>query len=415
MPPQASSNDDEIPVIDLANPDTSLLIDELFQACSTWGFFQLINHGIPMELLTEFQHVMSDFFKLPYETKRVLKRNSNNARGYFDDELTKRKRDWKEALDVGVPGSRNWAIPDLDIANACLDGYNQFPSSDECPNFREVVVKYFDECSKLADRLANLMTLALNDGIMNEEQFLERMKTSHTSYLRMNYYPPSADQSKSNTIIKEENLHNNGFSANPAGDGTLGISPHRDAGFLTILLQDYDCHSLQVARFEDDDHIGNDQRWVTVHPVPGSLTINTGDMAMICSNRRFRAPLHRVLTDPLNKRYSAPYFYNPSYSELCRPFASCYSNDALDSNAQDSEFNQIQLLKYHPCLWGYFRALRFAGDLTDLGVEIQTSHFKVGSKSSHIEKQRRFLEVVDFNEPFNVDKYRYVLQSDCDS
>ena len=45
MPPHAS-NDDEIPVIDLANPDTSLLIDELFQACSTWGFFQLINHGI---------------------------------------------------------------------------------------------------------------------------------------------------------------------------------------------------------------------------------------------------------------------------------------------------------------------------------------------------------------------------------
>jgi isopenicillin N synthase-like dioxygenase len=137
-------------------------------------------------------------------------------------------------------------------------------------------------------------------------------------------------------------------------------------------------------------------------------------MAMICSNGRFRAPLHRVLTDPTNKRYSAPYFYNPSYNELCRPFASCYSNDALDCNDQDKEVHDIQSLKYHPCLWGYFRALRFAGDLTDLGVEIQTSHFKIGSKSSHIDKQRRFLEVVDFNEPFNVDKYRYILQSDCD-
>jgi hypothetical protein len=43
-------------------------------------------------------------------------------------------------------------------------------------------------------------------------------------------------------------------------------------------------------------------------------------------------------------------------------------------------------------------------------VEIQTSHFKLGSESSHIEKQRRFMEVVDFEEPFNVEKYRYILE-----
>jgi hypothetical protein len=28
--------------------------------------------------------------------------------------------------------------------------------------------------------------------------------------------------------------------------------------------------------------------------------------------------------------------------------------------------------EFHACLYGYFRAVRFAGDLTDLGVEIQT-------------------------------------------
>jgi hypothetical protein len=49
-------------------------------------------------------------------------------------------------------------------------------------------------------------------------------------------------------------------------------------------------------------------------------------------------------------------------------------------------------------------------NFSDLGVEIQTSHFKLGSESSHIEKQRRFMEVVDFEEPFNVEKYRYILE-----
>lgn len=404
----------EIPVIDLANPDESLLLEQLYEACSTWGFFQLINHGIPAELLSSFQRAMAAYFAMPYETKVRMKRNAKNARGYFDDELTKRKRDWKEALDVGVPGSRDWAVQDADDANACLDGHNQFPSGEECPNFREVVVEYFDECSKLSNRLAILMTLALSGGRNGEEEesFLERMVNEHTSYLRMNYYPPS-DGAASSLDGDKGSMHRNSFSGRPAGEGTLGISPHRDAGFLTILLQDYECHSLQVARFEDEDHIGDDNdRWVTVHPVPGSLTINTGDMAMICSNGRFRAPLHRVLTDPAKKRYSAPYFYNPGYNELIAPFACCCSDDSKGNGSKEEVTNgaDIQSLKYHPCLWGYFRALRFAGDLTDLGVEIQTSHFKVGSDSNHIAKQKRFIDAVDFAEPFNVDKYRHILE-----
>ena len=70
----------------------------------------MINHGIPPTKIDAFQNAMKSFFALPYDTKLRLKRNANNARGYFDDELTKRKRDWKEALDVGVPGSRDWNL-----------------------------------------------------------------------------------------------------------------------------------------------------------------------------------------------------------------------------------------------------------------------------------------------------------------
>jgi isopenicillin N synthase-like dioxygenase len=283
---------------------------------------------------------------------------------------------------VGVPGSRNWKVSDFDESNACLDGFNQFPSSAECPNFREITIQYFDECDKLSNRLARLMARAL--GIMEESddaKILNRMALNHTSYLRMNYYPPC-------------NLSETVASDDPP---PLGISPHRDAGFLTVLLQDDDCHSLQVARFEDSD-LGCDNSWVTINPIPGALTINTGDMAMIWSNSIFRAPLHRVLTDPTKKRYSSPFFYNPGYNELIFPSDCCCREKNI-------------VIKYRPCLWGYFRALRFAGDFSDLGVEIQTSHFKVDSKSDHIEKQDEFLNVVNFEEPFNVEKYRSILES----
>mmetsp|Transcript_21374 Transcript_21374/g.45174 ORF Transcript_21374/g.45174 Transcript_21374/m.45174 type:complete len:259 (-) Transcript_21374:195-971(-) len=137
-----NNHPNEIPIIDLANPDTALLQQQLYEACSTWGFFQLINHGISPELIASFRTAMANFFALPYDIKLPLKRNARNARGYFDDELTKRKRDWKEAIDVGEPGSRDWNLPDAHETNACLDGYNQFPSSQDCPHFRDVVVQY---------------------------------------------------------------------------------------------------------------------------------------------------------------------------------------------------------------------------------------------------------------------------------
>ena len=78
-----------IPVIDLAlsggcAEDQAKLRRQVSEACSTWGFFQLLNHGIEVDLMS----AMSDFFSLPYETKKDLKRNSTCARGYFDDELT---------------------------------------------------------------------------------------------------------------------------------------------------------------------------------------------------------------------------------------------------------------------------------------------------------------------------------------
>mmetsp|Transcript_31189 Transcript_31189/g.63614 ORF Transcript_31189/g.63614 Transcript_31189/m.63614 type:complete len:159 (-) Transcript_31189:1671-2147(-) len=158
---------------------------------------------------------------------------------------------------------------------------------------------------------------------------------------------------------------------------------------------------------------------------------------MIWSNGRFRAPLHRVLTDPSKERYSAPFFYNPGYNELISPLPCCCrdvtSPATMASSATAGEdlngtgTKDLEPKKYLPCLWGYFRAVRFAGDLTDLGVEIQTSHFKmvVGSgkveeekrdkeeksSTSHVEKQHKFLDCVDFREAFDVEKYRDILQS----
>jgi len=355
----------EVPTIDLGIASDDEVAEKVSSACREFGFFQIVNHGISSELIDSYLESCQEFFALPLEVKLQWKRNEGNARGFFNDELTQQKRDWKECLDVGVPGSRDWSVADDSPENKCLDGWNQFPSEDVLPNFRRILSKYFDELSVLADRIAIIMAKGL--GQDENSPIIQGLRGNHSSYLRANYYPLCNEQAED-------------------GSTPLGISPHRDAGFLTILLQDADCHSLQVLK--------NDS-WVTIHPAGKySFTINTGDMAEVWSDGRYKAPLHRVLSNENKKRYSTPFFYNPSYETVVKPF-------------RDHEAGGIP--KFNDILWGYFRAVRFAGDLTDLGVEIQVSHFLKEADSAHQRKQEVFAKEVDFTVPFNVEKYSPLL------
>lgn len=106
-----------VPLIDLASHDEDQLAKEISLACSTLGFFQVTSHGIPQELLDRFRNQCALYFDQTSKIKQNWKRNGANSRGFFDDELTKQRRDWKEALDVGVPGSRNWKLEDENELN----------------------------------------------------------------------------------------------------------------------------------------------------------------------------------------------------------------------------------------------------------------------------------------------------------
>ena len=333
----------EPPTIDLSNSDEDTIVKQIYDACYTWGFFQVINHGISQDLVDRFKVESTKFFKLPMDSKKELKRNSNNSRGYFDDELTKQKRDWKEAIDIGMPGSRDWNIDDQDIRNACLDGYNQFPPSDTLPDYRSTFVEYYTHCELLSDRLAILMAKGLgvvigenggDEGGSLSSSLVSKLRTEHTSYLRTNYYPPHDAHHEPPTTTTATSTSSN--PNEPPPSTVLGISPHKDAGFLTVLLQDDDCHSLQVAKFPDHDET-LEPEWITVHPTPNALTINTGDMAMIWSNGRYKAPLHRVLTNKSKERISAPFFYNPGFTTIVEPLPSLVHTEGCN---------------YHPCCWG---------------------------------------------------------------
>ncbi|RCV43826.1 hypothetical protein SETIT_9G324800v2 [Setaria italica] len=64
-----------IPIIDLnklLDPQSSKEeCAKLGSACNQWGFFQLINHGVPDEVIHNFRNGMAEFFKQSLEAKKM--------------------------------------------------------------------------------------------------------------------------------------------------------------------------------------------------------------------------------------------------------------------------------------------------------------------------------------------------------
>ena len=311
--------------------DVSRLLEDgdalasLDSACRECGLFQIIGHGIPAALLAAFMGEMRRFFALPMDQKRRISRTADNIWGFYDRELTKNTRDWKQILDIG-PTSRE---------GPTMGSVPQWPEA--LTGFQNIVEKFNAEC----ERVAQLITAGISVNLgMPADHLTSAFGDAHTSFLRLNYYPVCDDPAPEN-------------AATIPDKGQLGVNRHTDAGAVTVLLQD-DQAGLQVLRGE---------RWYTIHPGPDALVINIGDVVQVWSNDRYTAPLHRVLASSSRERFSAPYFFNPTYETNYAP---------LPSLTADGEAS-----RYRPINWGEFREGRAAGDYADHGEEIQISNFRI--------------------------------------
>lgn len=88
----------EIPTIDLGDPDEGNLVRLIADASHEWGIFQVVNHGIPTELINKLQTVGKHFFELPQEEKEVYAKpqGAQTVEGYG----TKLQRD--------LEGKKGW-------------------------------------------------------------------------------------------------------------------------------------------------------------------------------------------------------------------------------------------------------------------------------------------------------------------
>lgn len=313
-----------LPSLDLASLERDpRALAELDRICATWGAFQLTGHGIDARARAEVWSWIRRFFALSDEQKSAILRSETNAWGFFDRELTKNRRDWKQIWDFGP---------------ACSEGplagsAPQFPA--ELPGFRAVMERWFDVCHALSLRVLDVVARGLGE---SGSALRGDFETGHSSFLRLNWYPPCPAPAPHDLPLDAE--------------GHLGIRHHTDSGALTLLLHD----AVPGMQLRSADG------WLMVEPREDALLVVLGDVVQVWSNDRWRAPLHRVVAHGDRERYSAPYFLNPSYACVYAPLASQCSADRPP--------------RYRPIRWSEFRAQRAAGDYSDRGREVQISDWR---------------------------------------
>ncbi|XP_068645431.1 1-aminocyclopropane-1-carboxylate oxidase homolog 1-like [Aristolochia californica] len=263
--PPNSGTLDEIPVIDLqgvinigANRDE--IIDQIRRASERWGFFQVVNHGIPVSLLEEMIEGIRRFFEQSDEVK---------IQYHFRDGL--RRVSYTSNFDLYDAPAANWRDTLL-----CDMGFE--PCYEDLPPVcRDVTMEYSDHMRRLGNTLFQL----LSEGLGLSSNRLIDMDCTKGHVFLSHYYP-----------------------ACPEPDLTLGTSKHSDPDFLTVLLQD-SIGGLQVLR---------NNQWMDVPPVKGALVVNIGDLLQLISNGKLKSVEHRVRANVVGPRISVACFYSTSFN-----------------------------------------------------------------------------------------------------
>jgi isopenicillin N synthase-like dioxygenase len=326
---QQSSILDQVPIIDIADlrADSSAAaartaVDSIAEACGSWGFFQVTNHGISQDLIDEVWRETSSFFALPIDSKMTVLRSRDNPWGFYHNELTKNQRDKKQVYDFTREGT-----------DPIYGQSNRWPDQQDA--FKSTMQEYFSACTHLSLQLLEAFCIGLD---LPAKFMHADFASNHTGFLRLNYYPvhdPTEGAADDHQEVAD-----------------LGVHHHTDAGALTVLIQD-EVGGLQVHR---------DGYWYDIPPTPGAIVINTGDMMQVWSNDVYHAPVHRVLAMDAHDRYSLPFFFNPAADARVYPLPSV-------ANEQNPS-------RYNPIEWGHFRGKRSDGDYADYGTEVQISQFR---------------------------------------
>ncbi|XP_057753437.1 1-aminocyclopropane-1-carboxylate oxidase homolog 1-like [Arachis stenosperma] len=252
----ASDSRLSVPIIDLRGPQKET-VTAIQSACREWGFFQVINHGIPASVLDEMIDGIRRFHEQDTDVrKQFYGRDTTKKVMYYSNTSLYRDKfaNWRDTVGFSM-------APDI-------------PKAEELPAVcRNILLEYSKRIKALGSTTFELLSEALG---LNQT-YLKELGCSKGIFIQGHYYP-----------------------ACPEPELTLGTTKHTDACFLTILLQDQ-LGGLQVL---------HENQWLNVPPVHGALIINVGDFLQLITNDCFVSVYHRVLSNHRGPRVSIASFFS---------------------------------------------------------------------------------------------------------
>lgn len=261
--PVTVKEDNELPLVDLnllnlSDSDHEKCKRMITDASSKWGFFQVVNHGVPHEILERMHCQRVKLFMQPFQ-KKV---NENNHRwGTFSAKSSK-QLSWSESFHIPL---------------------NNVLASDDC-EFSETIEDYAMLLFDLAVRISKI----LEECMGCKSSFISETCVPSSCFIRMNRYPPC-----------------------PVPFQVFGLVPHTDSDFLTVLHQSH-VGGLQLLK---------EGKWVSVRPNPNALVINIGDLFQAWSGGIYKSVEHRVVANKEVERFSTALFLCPSYETVIRSFS----------------------------------------------------------------------------------------------
>jgi isopenicillin N synthase-like dioxygenase len=267
---------------------------ELRRALEQVGFFVMINHGVPQDLIDRTFAEAKRFHDQPMDAKLAVRMNEHNN-GYM---VMGRYAVWTSEVNDNDKPDLNEAFfckrersPDDPLLRSGrrFVGPNRWPPS--LPGFRERVLAYTDAMDALGRRVLPVCAVALG---LAPDAFDRAFAESQFSF-RLTHYPPVAAEANQ-----------------------FGIAPHTDANFLTFLAQT-EVPGLQVRMPSGE--------WADVPFIPGSYAVNSGDMMRRWTNGRLKSTPHRALPPVGRARYAIPFFLGPHIDTVIECLPTCRAPD----------------------------------------------------------------------------------------
>ncbi|KAK7412706.1 hypothetical protein VNO78_04264 [Psophocarpus tetragonolobus] len=265
------------PVVDMGKlntEDRAAAMELIKDACENWGFFELVNHGISIELMDTVERLTKEHYQKTMEQRfkeMVTSKGLESVQSEIND------LDWESTFFLRhLPVSNVSDNPDLH------------------ENYKNVMKTFALELEKLAEQLLDLLceNLGLEKGYLKKVFYGSKGPNFGT---KVSNYPPC-----------------------PTPDLIKGLRAHTDAGGIILLFQDDKVSGLQLLK---------DDQWIDVPPMRHSIVINLGDQLEVITNGKYKSVMHRVIAQTDGTRMSLASFYNPGDDAIISPAPALVKED----------------------------------------------------------------------------------------